>query len=78
MDVKKLMDQLSYASDLSLKHMIVDLEQKLERVSKHPIQIRTIKEFLETEIKRQESFVGYDDHSATVQLILDKVKQITN
>ena len=38
--------------------------------------IDEIKEYLQQEIKRQESNMGYDDHSGTVLNILEKVIEI--
>jgi hypothetical protein len=38
--------------------------------------IEEIKAFLREEIKRQESNWAYDDHSGTVEMILEKVEEI--
>jgi hypothetical protein len=78
MDVTKRMDELSHVSSLSLKRIVIDLERKLKRTSTCEIQIDNIKEMLKEEVVRQESSVGYDDHSATIELIIEKVNAITD
>lgn len=46
-------------------------------VAEHNRQIAEVKEYLHNEIKRQEGFVGDDDHSGTVLTILENIKVIT-
>lgn len=72
-DEQKEAFKLAYESIDNAEQLKKQISQ-FEKQTKNAIE--EIKQFLKEEVKRQESNFAYDDHSATVEIILKKVEEI--